>query len=100
MLYYTQLIFIKEGHEATFHSFEEHVLPLLQRHQGELVYRIRPAMDSVLTTTLGYPYEIHLVSFSDRSHFEAYRDDPQRLQYLPLKDESVERVMLIEGNAL
>jgi hypothetical protein len=46
---------------------------------------------------LDYPYEIHLVSFADREGFEAYRDDPERLQHMYLKDESVERVMLIEG---
>jgi len=42
MIYYTQLIFIKPGQEKEFHSFEDNVLPLLNDHNGELVYRIRP----------------------------------------------------------
>ncbi|MEO6286973.1 MAG: DUF1330 domain-containing protein [Dyadobacter sp.] len=99
MIYFTQLIFIKEGKENTFHSFEDHVLPLLQRHNGELLYRVRPPRSSVVTTTLDYPYELHLVSFTDRESFEGYRDDPDRLKYMHLKDESVERIMLIEGKA-
>lgn len=100
MLYYTQLVFVKEGQEAIFHAFEDQVLPLLDRHKGTLLYRVRPEAASVLTTTLGHPYEIHLVSFPDRTDFESYRDDPNRLQYMTLKDQSVERIMLVEGNLL
>ncbi|WP_128546974.1 DUF1330 domain-containing protein [Larkinella soli] len=100
MLYYTQLIFVKAGQEAAFHAFEDQVLPLLERHQGELILRLRSPASSVLATTVGHPYEVHLVSFPDREQFEAYRDDPERLQYMALKDESVGRVLLIEGTAL
>ncbi|WP_221391536.1 DUF1330 domain-containing protein [Dyadobacter sp. NIV53] len=100
MLYYTQIIFVKEGQEGTFHSFEDLVLPLLRQHNGELIYRIRPTVSSVITTAFGHPYEIHLVSFADRKSFENYRDDPDRLQYMKLKEESVDRVILIEGSAL
>ncbi|MBD2756787.1 DUF1330 domain-containing protein [Spirosoma validum] len=100
MIYYTQILFVKPGREDVFHSFEDQVLPLLQQHHGELIYRVRPPKSSVVATTFGNPYEIHLVSFRSREDFEAYRDDPQRLQYVPLKDQSIERVMLIEGKLL
>ncbi|GAB3316674.1 hypothetical protein GCM10027299_07210 [Larkinella ripae] len=100
MLYYTQILFIKPGQETVFHTFEDHVLPLLQNHNGELLYRVRPPEASVVATTLGHPYEIHLVTFATRADFEAYRDDPQRLHYLELKNQSIERVLLIEGTAL
>lgn len=100
MICYTQIIFIKEGKESVFHSFEDKVLPLLHQHNGELIYRVRPTESSVISTAFGHPYEIHLVSFADRQSFENYRDDPQRLQYMQLKDESVGRVILIEGNVL
>lgn len=43
MLYYTQIIFVKEGKQDVFNEFEGQVLPLLKRHKGELLYRIRPA---------------------------------------------------------
>jgi hypothetical protein len=100
MLYYTQLIFIKEGQEAVFHEFEEHVLPLLERHNGQLLYRVRPDKANVVETSLDYPYEIHLVSFQQKEDFEAYRDDPGRMQYMPLKDQSIVKAILIEGRKL
>lgn len=100
MLYYTQLVFVKPGQESVFQTFEDQVLPLLNRFKGELVYRVRPAESAVITTTLGYPYEIHLVTFPAKEDFEAYRDDPQRLQFLDLKNQSIARVLLIEGVAL
>ena len=100
MLYYTQIIFIRKDQESTFHSFEDQVLPLLSRHNGELIYRVRPAASDVLTSAFDHPYEIHIVSFTDRKSFEDYRDDPERLQYMYLKDKSVDRVILIEGNML
>ena len=100
MIYYTQIIFIKDGQEDAFHSFEDKVLPLLQQHNGELIYRVRPPVSAVIATAFGYPYEIHVVSFTDRENFENYRDDPERLRHMQLKDESVDRVILIEGNAL
>ncbi|RAK02809.1 hypothetical protein LX87_00929 [Larkinella arboricola] len=100
MLYYTQILFVKPGQETVFHSFEDQVLPLLERYNGELIYRIRPSESSVIATTLGYPYEIHLVTFKARADFEAYRDDPERKRHLALKDQSIDRVLLIEGAAL
>lgn len=100
MLYYTQLIYVLEGQEAVFGNFESHVLPLLQRHGGPLLYRARPGRPDVIETALEYPYEIHLVCFPDREGFEAYRDDPERLRHVPLKDRSVRKALLIEGKLL
>lgn len=100
MIYYTQIIFVKDGEESTFHSFEDKVLPLLQQHNGELIYRVRPPASAVIATAFGHPYEIHIVSFKDREGFENYRDDPERLRNMQLKEESVDRMILIEGNAL
>lgn len=100
MLYYTQLVFVKPGQETVFQQFEDRVLPLLAHFNGKLIYRVRPAESAVITTTLGHPYELHLVTFPTRTDFEAYRDDPQRLQFLELKNQSIERVILIEGTAL
>lgn len=100
MLYYTQILFVEAGQETAFHTFEDYVLPLLQRYGGELMYRVRPPKPAVIETTIGYPYEIHVVTFSTENDFRAYRDDPQRLQYMPLKEQSVNRVMLIQGELL
>ena len=97
MVYYTQLIFVKTGSEDDFNSFEEKVLPLLKDHNGELVYRIRPDEGSVIERSRELPYEIHLVTFDSKADFERYKNDPKRLSYMAIKNDSVEKVVLIEG---
>jgi uncharacterized protein (DUF1330 family) len=100
MLYYTQLIFVKKGKEEEFNSFEDRVLPLLANHGGELVYRLRPDNESFIEGAAELPYEIHLVTFKSVEGFKSYGADPQRLAFIGLKNESVERVVLIEGKEL
>jgi hypothetical protein len=100
MLYYTQLIFIKPGCEEEFHAFEDKVLPLLQQHNGVLVYRIRPNADAFVVNSEPLPYEIHLVTFGSKVDFEGYKTNPQRLAFMVMKDRAVEKIVLIEGVAL
>jgi len=97
MIYYTQLIFIKPGCEETFHAFEDQVLPLLKAHNGDLIYRIRPNEDVFIESSKDLPYEIHLVSFGTKADFEGYAKDPKRLGAIELKNQSVEKIVLIEG---
>jgi hypothetical protein len=97
MLYYTQLIFIKPGCETEFHAFEDKVLPLLEDHNGILVYRIRPDAGAFVTSNEPLPYEIHLVTFGSKADFEGYKTDPKRFAFMEMKDRSVEMVVLIEG---
>jgi hypothetical protein len=100
MIYYTQLIFIKPGFGPEFHAFEDKVLPLLKAHNGQLIYRIRPAESAFIESNDELPYEIHLVSFNSKADFESYKVDPKRMEYMELKNQSVERIILIEGVAL
>jgi len=100
MIYYTQLIFIKPGCEREFHAFEENVLPLLKGHNGELVYRIRPAKSAFIESSRELPYEIHLVTFNSKADFMGYAADPKRLDFIEMKNNSVEKIILIEGFAL
>ena len=100
MLYYTQIIFVKEGKEDQFNLFESHVLPLLKKYNGILIYRVRPADSAVIESTIDRPYEIHIVTFPDKQDFLAYGGDKERLQYLHLKEGAIEKVVLIEGKAL
>lgn len=97
MIYYTQLIFIKPGYEQEFHAFEEKVLPLLKKHDGVLVYRIRPDKSAFVESTRELPYEIHLVTFGSKADFEGYKNDPKRLDFIEMKNNSVEKIILIEG---
>jgi hypothetical protein len=100
MIYYTQLIFIKPGCEEEFHAFEEKVLPLLKGHNAELVYRIRPTKSAFVESTRELPYEIHFVTFNSKADFQGYSVDPKRLEFVEMKNNSVEKIILIEGFAL
>jgi len=100
MIYYTQLIFIKPGREQEFHAFEDKVLPLLKAHNGELIYRIRPDQGAFVESNAELPYEVHLVAFNSKADFETYKIDPKRLEFMEMKNQSVEKIILIEGYAL
>src|ERR1700748_1235396 len=100
MLYYTQIIFVKEGQEDQFNLFESHVLPLLAKYNGILLYRVRPTNDAVIEANMDKPYELHLVSFPSQEDFLGYAKDNDRLNYMHLKEASIEKAMLIEGKML
>ncbi|MGH9421894.1 MAG: DUF1330 domain-containing protein [Thermoanaerobaculia bacterium] len=99
-IYYTQLIFIRAGEEQRFLDFESQVLPLLAKHNGQLLYRARPSAAAVVESTIGQPYEVHLISFGSRADFDSYAADPERQWLVPEKDASVHHAILIEGSAI
>lgn len=100
MIYLTQLIYIKPGCEETFHRFENIAIPLIERYNGKLLLRCRPDEASFIETNCGKPYEIHLVSFESPEDFERFKNNPERQSYLPLKEQSVERIVLVEGKMI
>ena len=100
MLYFTQIIFIKPGMEEQFLQFEAHVLPLLKKYNGTLDYRVRPSSNAVIETVIGEPYEIHICTFPTKDDFVAYSKDPERLNYLHLKEASIDKAILVEGKLL
>ncbi len=100
MIYYTQLIFVKPGREEEFHALEDKVLPLLKSYNAELIYRIRPSENAFVEANMELPYEIHLVTFAGKEDFAAYATAPKRLEFMEMKNNSVEKIVLIEGFAL
>lgn len=100
MIYLTQLIFVKPGKETVFHQFEEFVIPLMERHGGLMLYRIRPSQHSFISAENERPYEIHFVSFDSEEGFHGYMKDETRLQYMHLKDDSVKSIMLVKGTKM
>ncbi|TDX02334.1 DUF1330 domain-containing protein [Dinghuibacter silviterrae] len=97
MIYITQLIYLHPGEEASFDAFEAVAIPLIARYNGTLLFRIRPAF---IEGDAPPPHEVHLVSFPTEADFEAFGKDPERKAVLHLKERSVERIVLIKGNAL
>ncbi|MEK6481335.1 DUF1330 domain-containing protein [Catalinimonas sp. 4WD22] len=100
MIYFTQLIYLKEGQEEAFHAFEDVAIPIISKHKGELLLRLRPTQDTVIDATLEKPYEIHLVSFPSEAEFESFTRDEERKQFLHLKEQSIRAVWLVQGHKL
>ena len=100
MIYITQLIYIKEGQENVFHQFEEIAMPIISKHDGRLLIRIRPDSNSMIENNIEKPYEIHLVEFDTEQDFENFKKDEERKKFLHLKDQSVKSVLLIKGTKL
>jgi hypothetical protein len=97
MLYYTQLIFIKANQEQIFNLFEDNVLPLLKKYNGELIYRTKLDKKLVIGSSIGTPDELHLITFETKEDFNSYKNDKERMQYFHLKETSIEKAILIEG---
>jgi uncharacterized protein (DUF1330 family) len=97
LVYLTQLVYVKPGKESIFNSFEEATIPLIAKHGGELILRVRPARDGILATGIDVPHEIHLVRFRSEDDFAKFLADGERQQVLHLKDQSVRAVILVKG---
>jgi hypothetical protein len=100
MIYITQLIFVKEGKEAIFHEFEDNVLPLIEKFNGQLLYRVRPDDSAYVVATGEKPYEIHFVTFESESDLQDYMKDDGRLKFIHLKNESVQSMLLAKGEKM
>lgn len=97
MLFVTQLIYIKEGQEDVFDQFENIAIPVIKKHNGLLLLRIRPEENAVLENHIERPYEIHLVRFEDETAFTSFMKDEERNRFLHWKDQSIKSVLLIKG---
>jgi len=93
----TQLIYVHAGEEAAFETFEAAVLPLLARHGGELVLRLRPEAASVVSAAIEVPYEVHVVRFADDAALAAYSADPARQAWLPERRRAVRATLTVIG---
>lgn len=100
MIYITQLIYIKEGEEASFLQFEEVAIPIIARYHGKLMLRVRPTEESMVEATIEKPYEIHLVEFSSESDFRDFMNDPDRKKFLHLKEKSIRSSILFKGEMI
>ncbi|QNL48798.1 DUF1330 domain-containing protein [Olivibacter sp. SDN3] len=97
MLYITQLIYIKEGFEETFHQFEEIAIPAISKYNGQLLLRMRPNEASIIDAHIEKPYEIHIARFESDSDFEDFMQDEERKRFLHLKEKSIRSILLIKG---
>jgi len=100
MIYITQLVYIKEGQESTFHQFEDMAIPAISRYNGQLLFRVRPTENTFIEHHIDKPYEIHLVSFETDHDFVNFMHDEERKKFLHLKEQSIKSVLLIKGTKI
>ncbi|NCT76706.1 MAG: DUF1330 domain-containing protein [Sphingobacteriales bacterium 46-32] len=100
MILITQLIYIAEGKEKVFDEFESVAIPVIKKHNGRLLLRVRPADDNFIEACIDKPYEIHLAEFATQEDFENFMNDKERQQHLYLKEQSIKVSILIKGNQL
>ncbi|MEO6315173.1 MAG: DUF1330 domain-containing protein [Chitinophagaceae bacterium] len=97
MIYFTQLIYIREGQEKIFHQFEDIAIPAICKYNGRLLLRIRPDATAFIEHSIERPYEIHLVEFDDVQDFVNFSQDKERIKFLHLKEQSIKASILIQG---
>lgn len=100
MIYFTQLIYILDGQEASFLEFEEVAIPLIAKHSGKLLLRYRPTQENIIEQNMEMPYEIHLVEFKNEQNVADFFKDDERKKHLHLKEQSIKTVWLIKGSKL
>jgi len=95
----TQVIYLNEGGEKDFLEYESLVLPLLEKYNGKLEFRIRPATENFIYPVKSeLPYELHIVSFNTKQDFLEYKNDPVRTKHHELLQRAVKEVVVIESD--
>lgn len=101
MIYITQLIFLKEGKEAIFQQFEDFAIPLIEKYNGRVLYRLRPGPENYIDAKEeAQPYEIHFISFDSENDLSGFMNDKGRLAFIHLKEESVQSMLLVKGSKM
>jgi hypothetical protein len=100
MTYITQLIYIKEGQETIFHQFENIVIPIISKYNGQMMLRLNPSRQNILECNIEVPYEIHLIKFETDRDLENFMQDEERQKFLHLKELSIKSSILIKGKQL
>lgn len=100
MIYFTQLIYVLDGQEASFLAFEAVAIPLIAKHKGKLLLRYRPDSENIIEQNIEMPYEIHLVEFENEQDVADFFKDEERKKHIHLKERSIKSVWLIKGAKL
>lgn len=74
-------------------------MPLISKYRGELLLRVRPNAESIISAEIEVPYEIHVVRFQSEGDFRRFSEDEERQRVLHLKNASVRSSLLVRGTA-
>lgn len=100
MIYLTALMFINEGKEDVFKTYEASVLPILKDYNGKLIYRIRPKEEDYIELEGERPFEIHFISFPSHEDFVNFTKDDKRKRFENLKIDSIKTSFIVKGETI
>lgn len=100
MIYLTVLLFINEGKEDVFNTYELAVLPILKDHKGKLLYRIRPKKEDFIECEGESPFEIHFISFPTHEDFINFIKDDKRTDFISLKEDALKTSFIVKGETI
>lgn len=100
MIFFTQLIYIRNGQEDIFSQFEAIAIPLISKHNGRLLLRVRPDDASYIACNMEKPYEIHFGGFNSEDDLDNFLKDEERQKFIHLKRRSIKSSLIIYGKQL
>ncbi len=89
MLYITVKIFGRTGRRGEFRGYETKALNLFRKHGGEIVIAYAPAIDGSQAEP---PDEIQILKIADRSGFESFLNDPERIKMSGERDAVIRKI--------
>lgn len=88
MLYITVHLFGKQGIRGEFKAYEQKALDLFKKHGGEVVVAYVPTAEK---TPGEWPDEIQILRIADRTKFDAFMRDPDRLKMADERDQVIRK---------
>ena len=87
-------LWLKGGDVAAFESFERQASQIMATHGGRIERVIRLLRNDAKAQP---PFEVHVISFPDQESFDAYRNDGRARTLAQLRDEVIERTVVLRG---
>ena len=75
-IYVLVSLWVREGQESGFESYERKVSRIMARHGGAIERVIRRS--SRASDQVDEPFEVHVLRFASREQYDAFRSDPDR----------------------
>jgi hypothetical protein len=90
-------LWIRPGQEAAFEAFEREAVRIMAKHKGRIDQAIRMTPPENAGPDDANPYEIHIVSFPDKSFADAYAADPDTLALRERRSRIISHAVLMSG---
>lgn len=88
-------LWIHPGQDGAFEAFEREASRIMARHGGRIDSAVRVAKEGASDR----PFEVHVVSFPDRTAADSYAADPETMELRRRRAEIVARTEVLEGRA-